>query len=182
MKLAVLERTFSPPLPTPVTYSNWMHVNHTLDGCLEARQVHWQYSLVSVNGDRSICLFEVPYTETVREACRQAHIPFRDTWQAELWLAKEPQHFSQGASLIVVDGHYDLPITKTNFETTKRQAQGGLDELNIQSVFSIIALDGTHSVCLFSASSIKQVRSLYQKIGIPFKHIWEGTLIQPIHG
>lgn len=40
MKLAVLERTFSPELAAPMTHDHWMRVNHTLNGCLEARQVH----------------------------------------------------------------------------------------------------------------------------------------------
>lgn len=180
MKLAVLERTFSPSLAAPMTFDRWMQVNHRLDGCLEARQVHWLYSLVSVNGDRSICLFNVPYTETVREACRETRMPFQRAWQAELWVPETPQRFPQGAGLIVAEVNYDPPITKTVYEATKRQFKSCLDELNIQSVFSIIAMDGTHSVCLFSASSAEQVRSLYRKVRIPFECIWKATLIQPV--
>ncbi|WP_421656240.1 hypothetical protein [Leptothermofonsia sp. ETS-13] len=181
-KLAILERTFSPSLSAPVAYDHWMQVNHALDGCLEARQVHWLYSLVAVNGDRSICLFKVPYVETIREACRQARMPFQRVWQADLWLAEEPQNFSQGTSLIVAEVNYDPPITRTIYEATKWQAKGCLDELNIQSAFSIIALDGTHSACIFSATSAEEVRSLYRKVGIPFERVWKGTLIQPIIG
>ncbi len=179
-KLAVLERTFLPALSAPVAYDRWMQVNHALDGCLEARQAHWLHSLVSVNGDRSLCLFKVPYVETVRESCRQARMPFQRVWQAELWLAEEPQNFSQGTSLIVAEVSYDPPITGTIYEATKQQAKGCLDELNIQSAFSIIALDGTHSACIFSATSAEAVRSLYRKVGIPFERVWKGTLIQPM--
>lgn len=180
MKFAVLERIFSPPLNSPVTLNQWMQVNHTLDGCLEARQVHWLYSLVSVNGDRSICLFQVPYTDTVREACRQARMPFQQVWPADLWLANDAQHFSQGAPLIVAEVNYEPPISRTLYDATKQQVKGRLDELNTQSAFAIIALDGSHSVCLFSASSAEQVRSLYRKLGIPFEQVWKASLIQPL--
>lgn len=180
MKLAVLERTFSPSLAPPVNYDRWMAVNHRLDGCLEVRQANWLHSLVSVNGDRSICVFSVPYTETVREACREARMPFQRVWQADLWLAENPQNIACGTPLIVAEVNYDPPITKAIYETTKQRAKVCLDELNIQSAFSIIALDGTHSVCLFSAVSAEEVRSLYRKVRMPFERIWKGTLLQPV--
>jgi hypothetical protein len=179
IKLAVLERTFSPSLSTPVNYDRWMEVNHRLDGCLEARQAHWLYSLVSMNGDRSICVFNVPYAETVREACREARMPFQCVWQADLWLAENLQNLACGTPLIVTEVNYDPPITKTVYEVTKQRAKVCLDELNVQSVFSMIALDGTHSVCPFSAASVEQVRSLYRKVRIPVERIWKGTLLQP---
>jgi hypothetical protein len=180
MKFAVLERTFSPSLAAPVTLDHWMQVNHMLDGCLEARQVQWLHSLVSVNGDRSICLFQAPYADTVREACRQARMPFQQIWSADLWLPDDAQPFPQGTSLILAEVNYEPPITRTIYDATRRQAKGCLDELNIQSAFSIVALDGTHSVCLFSASSAEQVRSLYRKFGMPFKRVWKASFIQPM--
>jgi hypothetical protein len=180
MKLVVLERAFSPSLTTPMTFDHWMQVNHLLDGCLEARQAHWLQSLVSVNGDRSICLFNVPYTETVREACRQAQMSFQRVWQADLWVAEDPQNFSQGTPLIAAEVKHDPPITKVDYEATQQQAKGCLEELNIQPAFSIISMDGTYSICLFSAASAEQVRSLYRKVNVSFERIWKGTLIQPI--
>lgn len=180
MKLVALERTFSPELSVSISLDDWMQVNHTLDGCLEARQVQWLYSLVSVNGDRAICLCHTPYTETVREACRQSRTPFQKAWAADLWVAQAPQSFSQGAALIVVETHYDQPITKTMVEEIKAQAQGCLHELNIQSAFSILAADGSRSACTFSASSAEQVRLLYRKVGLPFERVWKAALIQPM--
>lgn len=180
MKLVVLERAFTPEIASSITYDYWMQVNHVLDGCLEARQVDWLYSLVSMNGDRSICLFRAPYIETVRESCRQARMPFQKVWAAELWLEHDPQSFPQSTALIVAEVNYDSPITKSFYEATKQQAKNCLSELNVQSAFSIIALDGTHSVCLFSAASAEDVRLLYRKVRMPFKHIWKAALIQSI--
>lgn len=178
MKLAVLERTFSPPLVTPITYDGWMQVNYTLDGCLEARQVHWLHSLVSVNGDRSVCLFQVPYSDTVREACREARVPFQRVWQADLWVDLEPTSFPQNCSLVIAEVNYDSPMTKTIYESSKQRVEGCFRELQIQHAFSAMSPDGTHSICAFSAATAEDVRSLYRKIGQPFKQVWKATLIR----
>jgi hypothetical protein len=82
MRFAVSETRFSPPLPAPVTYDRWMQITHDMDTCLEARNIQWLYSLVSVTGDRSVCVFQVPYVEAVREAYREARMQFHRIWQS----------------------------------------------------------------------------------------------------
>ncbi len=179
MSIAILERTFAAKLVAPMTYDTWMQVNHTLDGCLEARNVHWLYSLVSAQGDRSVCLFRVPYTETAREACREACMPFQRVWQADLWVDQEVANFPQGCSLIIAEVNYDPPLTKTIYESSKQQAADCFHELNVQHTFSAVSLDGIHSICVFLAATAEDVRSLYRKIGQPFQQVWKATLIQP---
>jgi hypothetical protein len=180
MKLVVLEQTFSPELSMPITFDFWAQIHRKLADCLKARQVQLLYSLVSVNGDRSICLFRAPYTEAVREGCRQARTLFQQVWTTDLWVAKDPQSFSQGASLIVAEINYNPPITLADYEAIKQQGKGCRDELNVQSAFSLIASDGTHAVCVFSAASAEQVRLLCRKMGIPYERVWKATFLQPM--
>ncbi|NJP09584.1 MAG: DUF4242 domain-containing protein [Leptolyngbyaceae cyanobacterium RU_5_1] len=180
MSFAVLERSYLSALAAPMTYEHWMQVNHSLDGSLEARDAHWLYSLVSAQGDRSVCLFEVPYTETVREACREAQISFQHVWQAEQWLDQESTSFPQGVSLVVAEVNFDPPMSKTHYDATKSQAVNCFQELNIQPLVSLISLDGKNAICLFVAASAEHVRSLYRKINKPFEQVWKATLIQPI--
>ena len=178
MKLVVLERAFSPELAAPIAYDNWMQVNHTLDGCLAVRQVQWLHSLVSVNGDRSICLFQVPYAEMLRAACREARMPFERVWQADLWLEQDPASFPQGCFLVIAAVNYDPPMTKTMYEFSKQQAEGCFQEFKIQPAFTAVSLDGTHSICAFSATSAEDVRSLCRKMGQPFQQVWKAILIR----
>jgi hypothetical protein len=180
MKLAVLERIFSPPLSVPMTYDHWMVTNHALDGCLEARQVHWLCSLVSTRGDRCMWLFTAPYTEALREACRQARMPFQQVWTAELGASNVPYSFPQYTTLIVVDSHYPVPNPLAESEATQSQTQEDLEPLSVQPAFSVFALDGTRSVGLFDGSDAEAVRSLYGKLEQPFQAIWQGTLIHPV--
>jgi hypothetical protein len=179
MKLAVLERTFTPELAAPITDDNWMRVNHTLNSYLAARQVQWLHSLVSVNGDRAVCLFQVPHTETLREACCEARMPFQRVWQADLWVEQDPTSFPQGCSLVIAAVNFDPPMTKTKYELCKQQAEGCFQEFKIQPFFTAISLDGTHSICVFSATSAEAVRSLYRTISQPFQQVWKAILIRP---
>lgn len=180
VKFAVLERTFSPSLPSPMTYAQWMAIHHRLDGCLEARNVHWLYSLVSTQGDRSICLFQVPYADTVREACREAGMPFQKVWQADLWQAQDPKNLPQEAFLVIAEVKFDPPMTKTVYEANQQRAEQCLTELNVRYAGSIVTLDGRHSICVFAAPSAEDVRSLYRKVAMPFERIWKATLIKPL--
>lgn len=179
MKFAVLDRTFSPHLTAPVTHDRWMQVNHRLDGCLEAQQVRWLHSLISLTGDRALCLFQVPYTETVRAACRTAQMPFQTVWQAELWCDQEPSSVPQGGALVVAEVDYAPPMTRARYEASKPHLAGCFHELNVHHAWSMVTLDGTHSVCVFVASSAEAVRSLYRKVRMPFERVWKATLIQP---
>lgn len=180
VRFAVTEMSFLPTLSAPITYEAWMQVTQSLDSCIEARNIQWLYSLVSVQGDRAICVYEVlpdADADAVREY-REARMSFQQVWQAELWLDQAPTIFPQGASLVIAEVNYDPPITKATYEANKQQEEGCFHELNIQYAFSVVALDGTHSVCVFSATSAEDVRSLYRKVKVPFEKIWKATLIQ----
>lgn len=176
MRCAVSEMVFSPALLTPMTLDTWTQLFQSASGCKEARQIQWLYSLVSVQGDRSRCVYQVPYTDLLREAYREAQIPFQRVWQAQEWLAQEPKNF-QGKPLIVVEVHHDPPLTRTTYEVGKQQAEGCFRELNIQPLWSLVTVDGTRSNCVFSAATAEDVRSLYRKLNTPFDHVWKAILI-----
>jgi hypothetical protein len=181
VKFAISELTFSPPLTAPVTYDAWMQTTQSLGGCIAVRNIQWLYSLVSMQGDRSICVYGVPYDDVLREAYRKARMSFQQIWSVELWLEQNPTSFPQGVSLVVAEVSFDPPMTKTHYDETKHQAVGCLQELNIQPLVSLISLDGKNAICLFVAVSAEDVRSLYRKINKPFKQVWKAILIQPFH-
>lgn len=181
MKYVLLDRTYTPALAAPMTDGAWMQFNHRLDGCLESRSVHWLYSLVSVQGDRSLCLFEVPYTELVREACREACMPFQSAWQVEAWVEEAIQALPSGVSLVITEVIFDPPMTKAVYDVAKKHAAGCLQELRVRPIVSLVTSDGKASICLFTATSAEDVRSLYRKLNQPFEKVWNATLIRPVY-
>jgi hypothetical protein len=180
MKFAISEVTFSQPVPAPITDDAWRQTTQRLTHCIQSRQIQWLYSLVSVQGDRSVCIYQIPYADAVREAYHEAGMPFQRVWQAELWLEQDPSNFPQGCSLIIAEVNYDPPMTKAIYESGRQQIEGCFQELDMQHIFSAVSPDGTHSVCVFSAASAEHVRSLYRKMGKPFKQVWKATLIRSI--
>jgi hypothetical protein len=58
-------------------------------GCLEVRKARWVRSYVTTDGRRSICEFEAPDAETVREAFRAAGHPCERVWVADLYWREE---------------------------------------------------------------------------------------------
>lgn len=48
--------------------------------CLETRDVHFVRTYFSADGRRMLCLYRGPDAESVREAQRQAGVPFTEAW------------------------------------------------------------------------------------------------------
>ncbi|BAY35597.1 hypothetical protein NIES2107_75090 (plasmid) [Nostoc carneum NIES-2107] len=138
MRFAITQMLFSPPVSVPMTYEHWMEIVQSFAGCIKARNIQWQYSLVSAQGDRSICLHQVPYTDAIREAYREAGVQFQRVWQAHLWLDREPINLPQGCSLVIAEVNYEPPITKAIDQESKHQAEGYFQELNIQQIFCAV--------------------------------------------
>lgn len=58
--------------------------------CLEIRDVSFKRTFHSLNGERMICLYDAPDAESVREAQREAGVPFDDAWAFELVRIEDP--------------------------------------------------------------------------------------------
>lgn len=54
-----------------------------------------------------------------------------------------------------------------------------LQELQIDSLVSLVTLDGKDSICLFSAVTAEDVRSFYRKLNQPFKHSGKPAYFTP---
>jgi hypothetical protein len=160
MGFAVLEMTFSPPLPTPTTHDQWLYLNQSVDDCLQSRGIEWLYSLVSVQGDRSICLYQVPYAETLREAYREARKPFHRVWQSHD--AAIPQAGSN--RLITVLEVEDYPFIRAEHLS--------------DSIYPIILTDGSRTLILVNTALAQT--ELFTNHAICFNGMWQAMLIQPV--
>lgn len=167
MGFAVSEISFTPQLPAPMTYDRWREITRRLDSCLKARNIQWLYSLVSVNGDRSVCVYQVPYAEVVREAYREARMPFQQVWQSTGFVSIPDMDSDSPIVVIEAEGNSSIHINSC------------LEKLRLDSaVNSVILSNGIRSLNLFSTTSI-DVRQLHDTNSIP-SHIWQATLIQPL--
>lgn len=78
MAMIICERVFSKPL----TLADFNGAGAVLSPCLDVRGIRWISSSLSTDGTRSVCKFEAPDAESVREANRAAGLPFERVWAA----------------------------------------------------------------------------------------------------
>lgn len=168
MKFAVSEMSFAPPLATPVTDEYFMQVTQSLDDCLAAREIHWQYSLVSVKGERSICVYRVPYAEAAREAYREAGMPFQ-----RIWSGRSPLAIPQVASkdlVVVVEANHDI--------------SSYVAALPAQYSSPVVLSSNFRALAFFPGATIEHLQPALLEIAtaISIGSIWSATLLQrPSH-
>ncbi|HEY9600880.1 MAG TPA: nickel-binding protein [Allocoleopsis sp.] len=179
MVRVILERSFNTPLPMPMTYEAWKDMHQQVDSCLYLRGVSWIRSLISKDGCRCICEFEAPHADAVQEACRESGTAFERVWRAEILPGAESDTTLSCQSPIAAEVRYDPPMTKEVWDIASQKALPCYRELEVRRFFSFMSPDGKQSICLFEASSADAVRSVYRKVGIPFKQIWRSQLITP---
>ncbi len=81
----VLEQSFEHPL----SEADYGEFAKRLDPCLEVHRGTWVRSYFSVDRRRVVCEFEAPDAESVREALRNARVPFDRVWSAEVFRVED---------------------------------------------------------------------------------------------
>jgi hypothetical protein len=76
----VIETTYDQPF----TDEDWNTDSAKVIPCLEQRGARWIRSLVSSDRRRSVCEFEAPDAEAIRESYRRVGIGFDRMWIAEI--------------------------------------------------------------------------------------------------
>ncbi len=161
MSLAVLDRQLTPGDGGVMTFQRWQRIHERLDGCLESRHVHWRCSLVSLPGDRSLCLFEVTYGDLAREACREA------------------ASLSQGSRLILAEVSFESPLDPEELQGVQRMADECFQRVDARRLTSFQTLDGAASVCLFAAPCAESVRGVYSTLAVSSARVWPAVLLRP---
>lgn len=72
----LVERSFE----EPVDFQQIQNIEEAGIACLESRDVRFLRSYFSQDQKRMICLYEAPDAESVRQAQREAGVPFNDAW------------------------------------------------------------------------------------------------------
>ena len=75
----LVERSFE----EPVTLEKIQDIEDAGFDCLDSRNVRFIRTFFSHDRKRMICLYEAPDAESVRQAQREAGVPFNDAWSFE---------------------------------------------------------------------------------------------------
>ena len=78
MSLVVVERSFEEPTNLPELQAK----EDAGAWCLRARDVTFQYTLLSRDQRRMVCFYEAPDAEAVRHAQEKGELPYDRIWSA----------------------------------------------------------------------------------------------------
>jgi Nickel responsive protein SCO4226-like len=84
MPMIVVEKTWE----TPMTKETLMDAGGEMLGCLAARHGRWVRSMITPDGKRTVCTFEAPDAEAVRQAYREVGTPYDKIWTADVMEAE----------------------------------------------------------------------------------------------
>jgi hypothetical protein len=85
MARIIVEQVFTEPF----TDKRYAESTTALDPCLEVRNGAWRRSSFSKDKLRLTCEFEAPDAESVREAFRNAGVPFERVWGADVFAVED---------------------------------------------------------------------------------------------
>lgn len=173
MSLVIVETLADQPL----TPENPTETDYKILDCLGARLGTWQYSLLSSDRLRMLCVFEAPDAEAVRESYHRAGGAFDRIWSAQrLTPAQPPQ--PNGAMLQVIESVYPTALTPDQWQTHHDSLQAYFVEHGVEWVKSYLSLNHTRGFYELHAPDGEIIQAAYRQVGIPFVRAWSAKVIQ----
>jgi hypothetical protein len=163
---------------TPLTPENPTATDYQILDCLAARMGTWQYSLLSSDRLRMLCVFEAPDAESVRESYAKAGGAFNRIWSARR-VMPAPSPPSIGTPLTVVESIYPDGFTPDQWQVAQSSLQSGWADAAIEWVKAYVALNHSRGFWELHAPDTKVVEKAHQRAGLPFSRVWSAKVIQP---
>jgi hypothetical protein len=162
---------------TPLTPENPTATDYQILDCLGARMGTWQYSLLSGDRLRMLCVFEAPDAESVRESYAKAGGAFDRIWSAQrLTPAQPPQ--TNGTPLMVVESVYPEALTPDQWQANQDSLQAYFVGKGVEWVKSYLSLNRTRGFCELYAPDAEVIQTAYRQVGVPFHRVWSAKVIQ----
>jgi hypothetical protein len=163
---------------TPLTPENPTETDYQILDCLGARMGTWQYSLLSSDRLRMLCVFEAPDAESVRESYAKAGGAFDRIWSAQQVTPTAPPQ-ANGATLQVIESVYPEAVTPDQWQATQDSLQAYYAEQEgVEWVKSYLSLNRTRGFCELYAPDTDVIQAGYQQVGVPFHRVWSARVIQ----
>jgi hypothetical protein len=118
MSLVIVETLADKPL----TPENPTETDYQILDCLGARMGTWQYSLLSSDRLRMLCVLEAPDAEAVRESYAKAGEAFDRIWSAQRLTPAEPPQPNR-VRLMVIESTYPAALTPERWQANHDSLQ-----------------------------------------------------------
>lgn len=147
--------------------------------CLDARDAHWQYSLLSLDRRHMICVFDAPDVAAVQDSYRKADVGFGRMWSAERRLPEGALPLRNEPILKVFEGTYPEGFTEELWDQANRHILPCYAAEGVEWVQSYVSRDRTRVVCEINASDAEIIREAHRRFNIPFDRVWSAMVLKP---
>ncbi|TDG15392.1 DUF4242 domain-containing protein [Seongchinamella unica] len=159
----VLQRTFPQPLGETGFYAL---ARETMD-CLDLYRAQWQESFLAEQGNRLVCRFQAPDTESLRQLSRDDGARQKSVWAATVHEAGVDE-----LARVIVERSFDEPVAIEDLQAREDAAAGCLQLHRVRFIRSLFSRDRQSMVCLYAAPDAESVRLAQQQAKMPFQSIW----------
>lgn len=164
---------------TPLTPEEPTETDLRVLACLTERNATWQYSLLSSDRLRMICIFKAPDVESVRESYRRGGGIFDRMWSGEIIRPEGTQPQRNEAILKVFESTFPSGFTHDEWDEGNRNVLPCYAERGVEWLHAYVALDRTRLVCELNAPDAEVIRESHRKFNIPFDRVWSAMVIKP---
>jgi len=173
-----MERCFDPP----VTLTGLMEQFTSAINCFEIHRIGWQMSLLSTDGQRSVCRFSCPDEESLRIAVRQAGAKADSIWSGTVHLAPNVPPVVQQTENIIVTRRFEEPVTLESVQAIEDAGAWCLDAHRVKFMRTFFSRDRKRMICLYRAPDAESVRLAQRQAGMPVDQVWSFNQVRPDTG
>jgi hypothetical protein len=159
----VMERGFDPPINEGL----FREMAAGLDDCVGIYRVHWQESLLAVDGSSLTCCFVAPDAESVRMLSRGDASSRKMVWAGSVHTAAE-----SGRANVVVERRFEEPVTLESVQAMAEAADWCMRQHRVTVLRTYFSADRRHMICLYQAPDAESVRLAQQQANMPVHRVW----------
>jgi hypothetical protein len=159
----ILERQFNPAL-SPDGFSAMATESAS---CLSLYRVEWQESLLANEGNRLVCCFKAPDTESVRMVAREQRAQNKIAWAGTVH-----ETGREGQANVVVERRFDQPVTVESVQAIEDAGAWCMELHQVTFLRTFFSTDCTRMICLYQAPDAESVRLAQRQAKMPVERVW----------
>ena len=172
-------------LPPPVRIADVEALERQSQWCRQQYRVRHVSSLLSLDGEHLVCLFDAPDAESMRNVLRQLGQPYVALWAASVHMPPqsapaEPLRTNESA-LVVVERRFPQPVDFESVQAIEERGAWCLEAHRARFLRTFFAKDRCRMICLYDAPNAEAVRLAQTQAGMMFERVWAATLYESPH-
>jgi hypothetical protein len=173
-----LERDFD----SPVSVADLLSQFASARTCLDLHRISWKASLLSTDGQRSVCHFNATDAESLTIAMRQAGATVGSIWPGTVHLAAGDASAAQATANVIVSRRFEEPVTLDSVQAIEDAGAWCLEAHNVRFLRTFFSRNRMRMLCLYCAPDAESVRLAQRQAGMPVERVWPFTQAVPESG